>query len=125
MVYTTTDWIWFSYVILICIFAIIGNGLVCHSIYADKKSNTVYRLIASQCLSDFIFGFACLLRFVVCSSAFIDLGRLALVICELNALTITGSFFVSSIAMTAIAIERYLKICSSKPRLYAWYGQGC
>lgn len=123
MAYTVIDLAWFVYTVLISLLAILGNGFICQAIYSDRQQTTVYRLIATQCLSDLLFGFFQLFRFVLCTTAFVSLGRLALFICELVGIIIIGSFYVSAVTITAIAIERYLKICSTKVKLYSWYGR--
>lgn len=112
--------IFIVYRIVLFILSLTGNGLICITIYTEQHTSAIYKIIAQQCLSD-IIGATCLLcNFMFCSEQFVALTKtLTFNICETNVLIVGATNIASTVCITLAAIERYVKVTSSKSRSMA------
>ena len=108
--YRPQDWFVFVLTNLFALLAIVGNGFVCYVIYKRKRSSTTFLLIGSQAFSDCLYGILRALSFLVCSTWFANLSRGALALCEWDITLFLSCFAVSSLSMTAIAIDRFMRL---------------
>jgi len=108
--YAWTEWASFIVILLLGAFTAIGNSFILYVIWKHKLRSTTFKLVASQAVSDLMYGliWAFLMK-VVCATAVIGLPG-GLLACEILSTLALSTFFVSVLTMMAIAIERYLKL---------------
>ncbi|KAI1291997.1 hypothetical protein HDE_07616 [Halotydeus destructor] len=105
---TSFEWTYFGISFFLCILSIIGNGLICRTIFNRKRKSIVYLLIAYQAISDIIYGISRVIGFLMCHSTLFQYGRYQVLGCEIFYAVIPKSCYsVSSHCMAVIAYYRY------------------
>ena len=103
----------FAFTLVVCIFGIISNGLICHKIIKKKYLHiSIYIFICNMAISDMVSLIASALTtpltyFMSVSEHYqvsFDVG------CRLTIYFITVGFVVSTLTLTVMAAERYLTI---------------
>ena len=103
---------WFTAILtnFISLIAIVGNSFVIFVICREKMASSVYKLIASQCMSDIVYALCRVSYLFVCRQEFSWFGIKTIVPCEILNVTLTSMYSISSLTMSTLAINRFLKI---------------
>jgi len=91
------------------ILAIVGNTMVTRIIWNPKSKlrNSTNLLVGNLAVSDIIGGLSIPVQWIFCASSVLRMSSLGPIPCAITKSTQVLSFYISSIAMMFIAMERY------------------
>jgi hypothetical protein len=109
--YNSRDIFVLSLYFLTTIIALFGNYLVCKVVFASKGMRTMANLlIVNMAISDIICAITIPAQILFCSQQLLDSSKYSEVNCALMKSIQVISFQVSSLTVTAIAIDRYIVV---------------
>ena len=91
------------------ILGVVGNVIVCKVLFKSKKVRVspTYAHIASMAVSDILAAWSIPAQWLFCAQAVLDTGSVATFFCAYFKSMGVLSWFVSTLSMTAIAVDRY------------------